>query len=348
MRTTMKDVANRAGVSTATVSRVLSSGPSVPNVTPSTRARVLRVCRELRFHTNPVARALRRRRTGLVAVIVRDLADPFNSLVLKGIDQAIGRSAFGFHIDPVAVGSRMDLYEEIYRSHVSDGMIVVGDLLDNERLDRHLLELCPKTVLVSHPRVGGIPTVVGDEKATVGLALEFLCELGHRAIAFGYNPEVWSMRERHKAFLTSASRLGIDIRPLWIVEAEGTPGGGGFVMRRLLEDPKGPTAVIYGNDAMALGGMNVAWSRGLTIPDELSVCGIGNTAFSGFFSPSLTTVNQNYQLLGELAATMLVDWLENRARPPSDPQVVPAELMARESTAAPRHGELQLGDGGRC
>lgn len=332
---TLRDVAKQAGVSVATASRVLNGKESGIKVTLATRERILRACRALGYQPNPVARALRTKRTRLIGVIVRDVGAPFHSLVVRGIEQATRRAGYRYVLSHVQATPEPGEYAQIWQAHHGDGMIVVGDLAHDEELLLEMQGKCPYMVVTARGKLGTVPRVVVDNRAGITALLDHLYSLGHRRIGFAYTSEYWDMRERCAAFMSWMHAHGLDGEDAPIAEAPLTFEGGVQALGALLARPHPPTAVLCNNDVMAIGALKAALARGLAVPGDLSIAGFDDIEFAAYTTPGLTTVRQPIFQIGETAATLLIEWLED-GRQPEDTVILPVELVIRESTGAPR------------
>ncbi len=335
MPVTMQDVANKVGVSIATVSRVLNQKETDISISDTTRQRILEACEELGYRPNLLARALRTQRTNLISVIIRDVGDPFHAQVIKGIDRVTKAAGYHFllsHVDPASSGTE---YVRIFQAYNADGMIIVGDLIDEDVLLAEVLDAFPHTVVTGQRSVEGIPRVIVDNQGGMGALLEHLHALGHREIGFAYNPHIWDMRKRLEGLLSHAEQLGLSFAQVRIVEVPSTLAGGEQALGIFLNQTEQPTAIVFANDIMAMGAMRVAHDLEISIPANLSITGFDDIAFAACTMPSITTVRQPIMRIGETAAELLVNWLDGVADPPLEPVVLPVELVIRESTAPP-------------
>jgi LacI family repressor for deo operon, udp, cdd, tsx, nupC, and nupG len=332
---TMQDVADKAGVSIATVSRVLNEKDSIVPISKDTRQRILRISEELGYRPNLLARALRTQRTNLISVIIRDVGDPFHALVIKGIDQVTRDTGYHFllsHVEPTSTGSE---YVQIFQMYNADGMIIVGDLVDKEVLLAEVLDAFPYTVVTGQESIEGIPRVIVDNQGGIGALLEYLYSLGHHEIGFAYNPQIWDMQKRLEAFLSHTEVLGLPLMQERIVAVPSTLGGGEEALNAMLDQPVPPTAIVFANDRMAIGAMRVAHDRGIHIPGDLSITGFDDIPFAACTTPRITTVRQPIIKIGETAASLLIKWMDDVAEPAQESVTLPVELVIRESTAPP-------------
>ena len=337
---TLRDVAQQAGVSLATASRVLNGKASAIQVTAATRQRVLDASRTLGYCPDPVARALRTKRTRLIGVIVRNAADPFQGLVMRGIDLAARRAGYRALLSTIETAPAPGEYAQIWQAHNADGVIVVGDVAGDDRPLLEMLQRCPFVVATARGKLGAMPRVVVDNQAGMQALLEHLHALGHRRLAFCYTPEYWDMRDRCAAFVAWARAHDLSNEAAPLVPVVSGFAGGAQALEVLMARPEPPTAILCHNDVCAIGALKAALARGLEVPGDLSITGFDDIEFAAQTTPGLTTIRQPTLQIGETAATLLIKWLEQDTPPPQLVRL-PVELVVRESTGAPQEG----GDG---
>jgi LacI family transcriptional regulator len=343
--TTIADVARRAGVSTATVSRVLSGvGPA----RPATRDRVESAARELGFRPSDVARSLKRQSTLSLGLIVTDIENPYFPQLVKAVEDAAIAEGYAILLcsadnDPDREASYLDILVE----RRVDGIIVAASTLGTSQ-GAWLADPPLPVVLVntSAPAVD-LPAIASDNRAGGRLATRHLLELGHRR--FGYlmpPPRNLDAPERlagvHDEL--SAHDLAIDgpDAVLAVARAAATVIGGETAMLELLDRTPPPTAVVAYNDLMAIGAMRAIRRRGLSVPADVSLVGFDDVAFAAYVEPALTTLRQETAEMGRWAVATLTDQIAARAAgsvAPKDAErrVVPVHLEVRASTGpAPR------------
>jgi LacI family transcriptional regulator len=329
---TIREVAQRSGVSVATVSRVFND---YPDVSAATRERVLAAARELEYAPSAAARTLVGRRSQLIGVGLftgyehPDIDHPFFQDVLVGLKHGVG--ARGYDVLLFAT-EQPGGYLRRARHHRVDGVVLWGvDSKDPE---------LPALVDAGVPLVT-VDLVVAGEHATwvssdsvegARLAVRHLHELGHRRIATiaGLPQYTKPGADRLHGYRREMTALGLKA-----VEAEGDfyADSGEAAMRRLLALPERPTAVFAASDLMAFGAIKTALDAGLRVPQDLSIVGFDDIAAARLAHPRLTTIRHDKVGLGLAAAEALVDAIENPGRRPSPPVTLPVELVVRESTA---------------
>jgi DNA-binding LacI/PurR family transcriptional regulator len=330
---TVHDVAARSGVSIATVSRTLREPHRVSD---NTRARVLAAVRDLGYRPNRAASSLRRGRTGVIALVVPDIENPYFASLTKGA-QALAR-ARGYGL--VVVDSTEDAEVETdeiaaLRSQI-DGIILASSRLSDDRLAEAVAGISCVLInrSVADPGIAA-PTVTIDEHAGGAAALGHLHALGHRRIAYVGGPKrSWSHGRRRDGIRRAATDLG----GVELVEVSGyapDADGGRAAARAVLAE--GPTAVIAYNDLVALG-LLARWSEaGVRVPDEISLVGFDNTFVTELSSPRLTSVGADLRSFGEMALTLLLDRIDHPdgSSATSHRELMP-RLVIRDSTTVVR------------
>ncbi|MFC5232395.1 LacI family DNA-binding transcriptional regulator [Pseudonocardia zijingensis] len=330
-RVTIRDVAAQAGVSVATVSKVLNDRYGVAAATVD---RVRGVIEELGYESSLVARSLRNHRTGVIGVLVWDI-EPYSAEVLKGAARAVRETPYELVV--YAAGGKGDGrmgWEGRYLSRLS------GTLVDGAVLVTPTVQTAPGTVPVvavdPHTGGGSVPTVASDNLHGARLATDHLLGLGHRRIGFLGRPprDLESGPQRERGYRDALDAAGVPFDPQLVLA-----GGYGDTdlqnaARTLLTLPDRPTAIFAANDVSAIATVEVARTLGIDVPGALSVVGFDNVPESALCRPPLTTVEQPLQLMGQRAVEMLVALLAEET--PEEPHVqLPTRLVVRDSTAPP-------------
>jgi LacI family repressor for deo operon, udp, cdd, tsx, nupC, and nupG len=332
---TIRDVASRAGVSTATVSRTLSRAQVV---SPETRRRVKQVVEELGYAPNAAARNLRTLRSRKLLVTVPDITNPFFALILQGIEKAALRAGYAVLLgDTQHDVQREDRYAQMLLRQEADGLIFLG-----HRLPKAAARLVRSTAPGRAPVVNGcefspalgVPSAHIDNAKAAHEALGYLCRLGHRNIGIITGPLAGPLsRDRLKGTLAQARIAGIR-KQLTVIQGDFSIESGIDGARRLLGRKSRPTAVFCFNDEMAMGVLEIARQRGLRVPQDLSVMGFDDIRFARFADPPLTTTRQPMQEIGEATVRLLLGVLRGELVGPLS-VTLPHELVIRSSTAPP-------------
>jgi LacI family transcriptional regulator len=334
-RATLRDVARIAGVHPGTVSRALNPATEAL-VRDETVARVRQVAEELGYRPNPLARGLKTNRTFTIGVIVPDIQNPLFPPIIRGLDDRLGEAGYTpliANTDNDPVRERIDF--EAMRARAVDGFITATARLDHELLDEVATPGVPVVLVNRGLKDDGLPSATADDRAGVRLAVEHLVALGHRRIAHLAGPQAVSTgHRRHAGFRDAMEAAGLDASSVWFGNAFTEPEGA-RLCEELLAGGAPVTAIVAGNDLMALGCYDVFAARGIECPRELSVVGFNDMPFAARFAPPLTTVRIPHYEIGVAAAQLLLDILNGAHDGPED-VVLPVELVVRGSTAPPR------------
>lgn len=328
-RPTIRDVAAQAGVSVATVSKVLNQRYGVSRATAE---RVREVINRLGYESSLVAQSLRSHRTNVIGILVSDL-EPFSTELLKGVARALHGSGYELVVYSAGGLPHDDTdWERRYLSRVS-GTLTDGAILVTPRVV-DVPTAAPVVAVDPQSGGAGLPTVDSDNLKGARMATEYLIGLGHQRIGFlAGRPDLESARQREQGYRQALDAAGIPIDPTLI-----RVGGYHFetahepARQLLLRDPR-PTAIFAANDLSAIETVRVAGSVGLTVPGDLSVIGFDNIPESALHSPPLTTIDQSIQRMGFEAARLLLGLIAGTATEPRH-ITLPTELVVRQSCAA--------------
>ncbi|RSM40564.1 LacI family transcriptional regulator [Amycolatopsis balhimycina DSM 5908] len=327
---TIRDVAARAGVSVATVSKVINDRYGV---SAATLARVRAVIEELGYEASLVAQSLRNHRTNVIGILVADL-EPFSTELLKGAADAIRGS--GFELVVYSAGGRTGDpvgWEKRYLSRLS-GTLVDGAVLVTPAVSLEAVPGTPVVAVDPHTGPSDQPTIDSDNLRGAQLATEHLLELGHRRIAFlSGRPDLQSAELRKNGYLRALTAAGIAPDEDLIRIGAYDPEVSAASAHALLTGPDRPTAVFAANDISAIATVGAAAELGLSVPDDLSVVGFDNVPESALCSPPLTTVNQPIREMGHRAIAMLIA-LINGAEVEHTHVTLDTGLVVRRSTRA--------------
>ncbi|WP_374975794.1 LacI family DNA-binding transcriptional regulator [Microbacterium trichothecenolyticum] len=324
-RVSMADVAERAGVSGQTVSRVVNASPRVD---PETRARVEAAMSALGYRPHRAARALRTGRTQTIGLVVSTLASVGNSRMLQAVADAAATR--GYALTVVTLGADGDVaaaFERLAEQGV-DGAIVLNEATARVRgADVGASGL--RLVVVDSPRDNRFGVVETEHAAGARSAVEHLLALGHATVHHLAGPDgSFAAAERERGWREALAAAGAAVPPM--VRGDWTSASGFAAASALLET--GATAVFAANDQMALGVLRAVAESGREVPGEVSVVGgFDDVADAADYRPPLTTVRQDFDALGARAVAALVDGIE--AGTPAAFETVPTRLVVRESTA---------------
>jgi LacI family transcriptional regulator len=327
-KVTIRDVAEHAGVSVATVSKVINQRYGV---SAGTEARVKAVIKKLGYQASLVAQSLRNHRTNVLGILVADL-EPFSAEFLKGAGDAIRGSGFELVVYS-AGGQASDQvgWENRYLSRLSgtllDGAVLVTPTVVDVRVDVPVVAADP------HSGLSTLPTIDSDNLSGAVLAVRHLIELGHRRIAMlSGRPDLQSAHLREQGYRRALEAAGLAVEETLVQPGGYDPGVSITAARSLLTGADRPTAIFAGNDLSAIATIEVATELGLRVPEDLSVVGFDNIPESALSSPPLTTVDQPIRIMGQRAVDLLIH-LVNDEQVGCTHVTLPTNLVIRQSTA---------------
>jgi len=329
---TIKDVASRAGVSTATVSYVLNG---TGTVTAETRRRVMEAVAELEYQPNHAARSMRTRsRTiGLVLQSLADrLADPALAELAAGLAQAAAARGYYLLLASAGAEEELALGTQLARSGRIDGLVLLDMRADDERARA----LCAAGVPVVYagPPLPDVacPHVMLDVAGGARAAVQHLLALGHRRVALIALPSDMADSEPfYQGYVAALEAAGVEPDPALTVEAGATQDDGFAAMSELLVMPVSPTAVLAASDALAFGAMHALRDAGRDVGREVALVGCGDVPLAAHTHPPLTTLRVPRQALGRELAHRLIAQIEGAAALPA--ATLPLQLIVRRSTS---------------
>ena len=327
---TLKAVAQHLGLTPGTVSAVLNDSPSARSIPLETKNRIRAAAKELNYRPNFFARTLRNKRTYTIGVIAEEIGDSYSSPIISGIEQYLRQRDYFFltvvHRHDPALLSR---YSQLLSERGVEGIITVDTTVQEA-------PMLPTVAIAGHRKLKGVTNIVLDHERAAVLALNHLRSLGHERIAFMKgNPVSSDAKDRWDAICRVSGQLGITIDPELTVQIDAddpTPALGYPFAKELLSRHKPFTALFAYNDISAIGAIRALREHGLQVPEDVSVLGFDDIPGAAFNSPSLTTVRQPLNRMGDTAAQCLLDRIEGKKEYPSDIAIEP-ELVVRESTA---------------
>ena len=329
-RLTITDVALAAGVSVATVSKVINGRDGIAT---ATSARVLEVVQELGYESSLVARSLRSRRTHVIGILVAEF-EPFSAEILKGAGSGLGDTDYELLAYTGARQSGRAGWERRYLSRLSGTLIDGATIVTPTVVDAHAG--VPVVAIDPDARSADLPSVESDNLAGGLLATRHLIELGHRRIAFmAGRPDLESSRLREAGFRQALSEAGIEVDPSLVRRSDYRRDAAHQPAIELLSRPDRPTAVFAGNDLSAIGTMEAAQEMGLDVPGDVSVIGFDDIPEAARTTPALSTVRQPIQQMGSAAVRLLRALMDGRI-PETTHVRLPTSLVIRGTTAPPR------------
>jgi LacI family transcriptional regulator, galactose operon repressor len=337
---TLKFLAERLGLSPATVSLVVNDAPAAESIPDKTKERVRAAAREFGYRPNLLARSLRSKRSFSIGVLLPEISEGYAASVLGGVDEHLTPAGYFFLV--AAHRNKPELLQEYVGLLMDRG--VEGFVLVNTPIEQPLP--LPTVVVSGHRKLEGVTNVTLDHDLAAKVALSHLAELGHTRIAFFKGHKKSSDTEdRWRSIQRAARALRIEVLSDLTLQLEGDSWGGTFTPEegykegyvfgsRLLARRVPFTGLFAFNDLSAIGAMRAFREAGLHVPQDISVIGFDDIQSAAFQNPSLTTVRQPLREMGEIAALTLLRRL-HRDETLADTVTVEPQLMVRESTAPP-------------
>lgn len=330
MRVRIEDVAEAAGVSIKTVSRVLNQEP---NVREDTRKRVEAVARKLQYRPNLSARSLAGQRSYLVALLYDNPSSNYLMEVQAGMLDACTAHHYNLMLAPVTYGTRkfVSHVDEIIAHSRADGLVLTPPLTDHPGLMKRLGELgIPYANISPKLRTGRIGVILDEHQAVLDM-MAHLIALGHRRIAhIKGHPEHGAAQWRYTGYRDALHTAGIEYDPDLVIDGDFHYDSGASGAARLLSMSARPTAIFAGNDDMAAGAIRTAGEMGLSVPRDVSICGFDDTPIAHQIYPPLTTVRQPTREMGRIATTELFKRIKQRGA--GQMMTAHYELQFRQST----------------
>jgi len=307
---------------------------------PETAQRVWQAVRELGYRPSSVARSLIRQRTDTIGVILEErqevVLDPYVMSVLEGIlEYTVPRNY------PIKIVSM--LYQQSpdsFLAHVDDGsvdgVVLVAPRTHSAALQWAQQANIPAVVVGSTLPNTPLSCVDVDDTSAIYQAVCWLIEMGHRRIGHIAGPQTqWSAKRRLQAYRQAMQDAGIEVKPGWVVEGHYTPPSGKEAMEQLLNVAPELTAVVCGNDWMAMGAMEAIYQKGLRVPEDISLVGFDDIDTAQWVTPPLTTMRQPTRQIGAKAAELLINQVETGKRV-RETVLFCAEMVVRQSVAPPK------------
>jgi len=330
----MKDVAVRARVSTATVSRALMNPEKVSQ---ATRNRVEQAAIDVGYLPGSLNRNLKRNESRTILVIVPDICDPFFSEIIRGIEVTAAEQGYLVLIGDCAHQNQQEkTFIDLIITKQIDGMLLLGSRLPFDASKEEQRNLPPMVMANEFAPELELPTVHIDNLTAAFNAVNYLHELGHQRIACIAGPEEMPLcHYRLQGYVQALRRSGMTVDPHYIARGDFTYEAGANALEQLLNLPQPPTAIFCHSDVMALGALSMAKRRGFRVPDDLSIIGFDNIALAEFCDPPLTTVAQPRFDIGREAMLLLLSQL-NGHTVSSGSRLLDCELVLRGTTRAPK------------
>jgi LacI family transcriptional regulator len=332
MPATIADVARRAGVSTATVSRVLAG---VGRARPETLARVRDAARELGYRPSSVAQSLKFRTTRTFGLIITDIENPFFPQLVRAVEDAALAEGYAVFLCNAADDvDREAGYLDLLVDRRVDGVVIAASSLGGRH--REWLAGAPIPVVLVNCSAPGVqlPSISSDNRAGGRLALEHLLGLGHRRVGhITATTRHTDAPDRLQGARDALAGVGLEAETLSVATGDAGVGGGEHAAGELLDQALGLTAIFAYNDLTAIGAMRAVRARGLRVPQDVSIVGFDDIDLASFVDPPLTTVAQSTGAMGRWAVERLIEGL-------AAPRLAAADI--------PDKGKPSARSAGRC
>jgi LacI family transcriptional regulator len=329
---TIRDVADRAGVSTATVSRVLAG---IGNPKPETAGAVMRAVEQLGYRPSGVARSLRMKRTRTLGLIVTDIQNPFFPELVQAADTAARALNYSIILGSAAYDEHRAMhYLDLMVDRRVDGLIIASSQISDESWRWLIASPVPVVVVNAEPTGLPVPVITSDNVAGTRLAVEHLVSLGHRRIAYIRGHEGFTADlPRVEGFRQACADAGIPASDIVEIRGDGQFEGGERATAELLTGGSDVTAIVCHNDVTAIGAMRAIRAAGRHVPANISVVGCDDIAAAAWVVPALTTVAQQKAEMGTLAVQRLAAALDDPDFTGEAETIrIPMVLRVREST----------------
>ena len=333
---TIRDVADRAGVSVTTVSRVLNGKD---DISEATIQKVMAIVEELGYASSLAARGMRSHRTNLIGLILHDVASLYSQEIMRGVNKAIARidrdlliyTSGGLDRENVAQHERH--YVALLNGSVTDGAIMVTPTATQFTTHAPLVIIDPNTEAPDYP------AIIATNQEGALAAMSYLTDLGHRRIGhIAGEMKLISASQRLQGYKDGLAGAGIPLSEDLIEMGDYTTETAVICARRLLSLSDRPTAIFAANDVSAIGVYQAARELGLQIPGDLSVIGFDNLRDAAHLNPPLTTIDQSLEKMGTIATEMLVELVKGKSLPINPTEQgnlykIPTHLVIRDSCA---------------
>lgn len=335
MAATLKDIAQAVGVSVTTVSRALTG---YDDVAADTRQRIQEAAVRMGYSPNITAQRLQKQRTDMIGFIMPTFgprfADPFFSEFIAGIGNEAAIHHYDLLVSTHAPNSEDEhkAYQKAVKRGWVDGLIVVRTRENDARVQLLCEHDFPFVAFGRTKDELDFPYIDEDSAAGMKLLVQHFIDLGHKRIGLIASPKgLMFSHFRRQSFYHTMQKNGLPVHPEWIIEGDMTQRGGAAAVKSLLDTDPRPTAIIGGNDSMAIGAMNQIQQQGFQVGPDIAVGGFDDIPIAAYFNPPLTTIHQPIYEIGQQLCAMLIDSIYGR--PLSNPHnLLTPTLIIRESS----------------
>lgn len=328
-RATIRDVARKAGVSIATVSRVFNHSETVDD---RTLDRVKQAALELRYVPNQVGRSLSTKRTSALGLLLPDLFGEFFSEVIRGADQTAQQNLYHLVVSS-SHSNKEEIVAALRTMHGRvDGLVIMSPHIDAQSLHENLPHDLPVTLLNCHVDGNTHDSLNVDNYGGAYQMVRHLLNHGHRRIAIikGTDQNI-DAEERLRGYRQALQAVGVDLEPAYECPGDFTEASGFEAARRILSLSPLPTAIFASNDSMAIGALSALRDAGVQLPADMALAGFDDIPVCTYLTPSLTSVHVSVDRLGGLAITNVLQAVKEKGSHRPQQSVLATTLSIRES-----------------
>lgn len=310
MAAKIKDVAKKANVSIATVSRVINN---IPLVNEETRQKVLDAIRETGYKPNAIARSLKLQRTDTIGVIIHDITRTYYTLTARAIGDVCSNGNYNIVLCNTDGKEDRELaMVDLLVSKQCDGIIYLGKKVSDALKAKFAEYDVPIVLAAVQDKEGELCSVHIDNEAASYDMVKYIASMGHKKIGFINAPkkEAYFANRRYNGFMKAVREFDLTVRDEWVKEADFSYKGGSKAMESICKCGELPTVVFCANDDMAVGAVRYLESIGKKVPDDVSICGFNNFDSAKWNSPRLTTIDSHMYDVGAVCASVVFSALD--------------------------------------
>src|SRR6056297_205532 len=330
---TIKDIAKKAGVSVATVSKVMNGYDDIGEVT---KAKVLKIIKENNYRPNANAQSLRTNKSFLVGLFFKDHQDsgvkhPFFRGIISGLEERLLENNYDMILFSANWEDQFSYLEKCQFRNV-DGAILMGVPKDDPKLPELLKAKIPSVFIDLDIFDDKASYIISDNEKGAREAVRHLAELGHQKIAVIEGEEITIPTQKRLAgYKAEMKAQNLEVKDEWIIQGRFSVDGGVKAMEKILKLEDRPTAIFCMGDEIAVGAMQTIKEAGLNVPDDFSIVGFDDIEISQYLNPALTTIRQQKDEMGIEAANMVLEMINNPEKK-VEPEIIDIEFILRNST----------------
>lgn len=325
------DIAKESGVSVSTVSRVLNNKD---NVSKKTRALVEAVLKKHNYTPNAMARGLVANSMKTIGVLTVDIRDPHYANTAYTIEQEFNKLGYNVILCNTGMDNKVNAkYIKVLSEKKVDGIILVGSVFNNNEIKSSLLSYLHKIPIVLANgclNIENAHSVLVDDSYGISLCVDYLYEKKHTDIIYVKDNDTYSADQKEQGYLTTMAKHNLPVDLNSVIHVQRGLDGGQEAIEKLMNSKKSFSAIIFGEDITAIGGIKRLKKFGLSVPDDVAITGFNNSIFAEASEPELTSIDNNVEAMGELSVRMLHDLIEDKKSPQNI--LIRPSLNIRKST----------------